>query len=90
MSMRDRLLDLVHDLERQRDELKLQVHLGKKEAADELALLGKRLDELREKTEPVRDAAGESASHVLESLVNVAEEVRDGFQRVRKSLPKGK
>ena len=85
---KDALLELVSSLKQQRDELRLKIHLGRKEVQDELEQHSKKLDDLMHKVEPVADAAEESASQVVSALGQVATEVLDGFRRVRDSLPK--
>ena len=44
------------------------------------------LDELTAEYDPVKDAVGESAENVVESLKLVAGEVVSSFDRIRKSL----
>ncbi len=85
---RETLLEMISALKQQRDELALKVHLGKKEAQDEWKELTAKLDELNAKLEPVKDAAQETGSNLFASFKQVAEEVRDGFVRIKDSLPK--
>ena len=86
MSKRDQLAELISKLKQQRDELALQIHLGKEEAKDELEALTGRLDELTRDYEPLKGAVEETASNVFDALKLVAGEIEDGFQRVRKAL----
>ena len=83
---RSLLTEMISSLRQQRDELALQLHLGKAEAKDEFNKARCKLDKLMEDYEPVKDAIGESAENVLESLKLVGEEVLRSFNRVRKSL----
>jgi uncharacterized coiled-coil DUF342 family protein len=80
------LRELISSLKQQRDELALQIHLGKAEAKEEWNRLEKRLHALAKQYEPVKDAVEETSSEVLSGLKLVAEEIRAGFQRIRKSL----
>jgi hypothetical protein len=80
------LEETISSLKQQRDELSLQMHLGKAELKDEWNKLQKKLDQLSEDYEPVRDAVGESAENVLTSLKLVADELVTGFNRIWKSL----
>jgi hypothetical protein len=77
---------LVDDLMRQRDELKLNLHLGSQEAKDQWEKVEEQLFQLRKRMEPVQNAAEESADHVWEALQLLAGEVKDGFDRIRKSF----
>ncbi|MCA9151678.1 MAG: hypothetical protein KDA92_20380 [Planctomycetales bacterium] len=83
---RDFIAETISSLKQQRDEIALQMHLGKAELKDEWDKLQKRLDQLNDDFEPVKDAVGESAENVVESLKLVAGELKDGFSRVWKSL----
>lgn len=83
---RNFVAETISSLKQQRDEIALQMHLGKAELKDEWSKLQKRLDELNNEFEPVKDAVGESAENVVESLKMVASELKDGFARVWKSL----
>ncbi|MEQ9408907.1 MAG: hypothetical protein RIK87_14315 [Fuerstiella sp.] len=78
--------ELLSSLKQDRDELRLRLHLGKEEVKQEFQDLEKRLTELNDRFQPTRDAAGETAEQIWESLKLVGEEIRDGYQRIRKSL----
>ena len=86
MPDRDHLAELISSLKQQRDELALQIHLGKEEAKEEWDKVTAKLDELGRDYEPLKDAVGETAGNVLEALKLVAGEVQEGFQRIRKAL----
>jgi hypothetical protein len=78
--------ETLSSLRQQRDELALQLHLGKAEARTEWEKLREKLERLNQDCEPVKDAVGQSAGNVMESLKLVAGEIKDGFDRVYKSL----
>ena len=83
---RNRLAELIASLKRQRDELNLQIHLGKAEAKEEWRKVTARLDELLAEYEPLKNALNETTENVFSAMKRVGEEVRTGFERVRKSL----
>ncbi len=83
---RETLQKAIDNLQQQRDELALKIHLGKAEAKEEWAEVQKKLDKLNAQFEPVKKATGESVSDVLASLGLVAEEIKRGFDRIRRSL----
>lgn len=83
---RDQLEALISSLKQQRDELAVQIHLGKAEAQEEWDKLTAKLDELTKDYEPVKDAVAETAGNVFSALKLVAGEVQDGFERIRKAL----
>ncbi len=80
------LADTISTLKQQRDELALKVHLGSMESKEEWDKVSKKFDQLADNLEPAKTAAEESAGEVWESLKLVAEEVKNGFERIRKSL----
>ena len=78
--------ETLSSLRQQRDELALQLHLGKAEARDEWEKMRAKLERLNQDCEPVKDAVGQSAENLMESMKLVAGEIKDGFDRVYKSL----
>lgn len=80
--------EMVTDLERQRDELKLRLHLARAEARDEWDRL--KLDEKLATLRQRADAAGVEARDAMKGIGKAAEsladEIREGLDRVRKTL----
>jgi hypothetical protein len=74
---------MLDDLERQRDELKLQVHLGKQDARDQWNRLRAEMDELREKLDRGYDEAGVTADKFESATKASFEELRKGVVRIR-------
>lgn len=81
-----RIEKLIQDLTQQRDELKLKLHLGTQEAKEQWEKLEEKLHRLKERLEPARGAAEESAGNVWEAVRLLAGEVKDGFDRIRNSI----
>ena len=84
------LEDVISKLKQERDELRLQMHLASMEAKDEYERISGKVDELTDNYEPVRDAVGETAGNLFTALGMVADELKAGFQRVRKSVSEDK
>jgi uncharacterized coiled-coil DUF342 family protein len=82
----ERLEQLISSLKQQRDELAMKIHLGKDELKDEWRDLNEKLVHLSKRFEPLKDAAGETSEDVWEALKLVGEEVKNGFNRIRKAL----
>ncbi|MFV2066252.1 MAG: hypothetical protein ACC645_04680 [Pirellulales bacterium] len=82
----DAVSELISSLKQQRDELALKIHLGAAEAKQEWEKVTAQLDKLTDDYRPVKDAMAESADNIFESLKLVADEVKSGFDRIRKSL----
>jgi chromosome segregation ATPase len=83
---RKQLDNLIASLKKERDELAVQIHLGKAEAKAQWEKVTAQLDELTKDYQPVKEAAEESAENILTALKLVAGEVQEGFDRIRKSL----
>lgn len=79
---------LLADLERERDELKVQAHLAKAEARDLLAKSDAQLTELRSRLTSAGSAAKEGAGKVGEKALETAKEIRAAFAKVRGALGK--
>lgn len=77
---------LINDLERERDELRLKIHLGKVEARDMLAKVDHKLDNLRLRAGKILDSAQDSAGNVQDSAKALVTEIQEGLKRVRKLL----
>jgi hypothetical protein len=78
--------EIIEKLQQERDELRLRVHLGKAEAREELAKLDVRLDELRTKGRAARGEAGEALDDIENAAKKLWGEIREGYDRVRRSL----
>ena len=77
---------LVDELETQRDELLLKVHLAKAEAKDEWEELESKWQNLQDRLPEVRNAASESADNIGTALRLVGEEIGKAYKRLRNTL----
>jgi predicted nucleic acid-binding Zn-ribbon protein len=80
---------LIEELQRERDELRVRLHLARKEVAEELEKIDQRIEELKTRTR----AASDEADHAMDDIEGAArklwDEIRAGFDRVRKSFTDG-
>jgi predicted nuclease with TOPRIM domain len=83
---RNLLAELVSSLKQQRDELQVQARLAQAEVRDEYNRLAGKVDELTRQYEPLKHAVEETAGNVFSALMLAAEEMKAGFDRVRKSI----
>lgn len=83
---REELEKLVQQLEQQRDELRVKMSLAKLDAREEWNKIEKKWEELRAKSQPVREELGTTAGNVSTALRMAADEIRDGYARLRKLL----
>ncbi|HEU4569419.1 MAG TPA: hypothetical protein VFS07_02480 [Gemmatimonadales bacterium] len=75
--------ETVKDLEQKRDELRVQAHLAKTEAREELAKLETRLDELKARVDKAGDKAGEAMADAAQKANIIAAELKDALGRIK-------
>ena len=73
--------DMVADLKQKRDELRLKIHLGSKEAQDEWEELEEKMQQLTSRAELGR--TGEGAGDALGKL---GQELKLGYKRIRNAI----
>ena len=83
---KERLQKLMKQLEQERDELKVKFGLAKLEAREEWQELERKMDGLRARMKVVGDEAREASGDVGAAMDVVAEEIKDGFDRLRKLI----
>jgi chromosome segregation ATPase len=83
---KSQLDELITKLKQERDELKLQMHLASMDAKDEYERVSGKVDELADQYEPVKNAVEDTAENVFSALGLVADELKLGFERVRKVI----
>jgi len=82
----DEINKLIEGLKQQRDSIKVQVSLGRAELRDEWEAVEQKLEQLRAKANMVRRETGTATRNVLEAAKIMAEEVRQGYDRIRRRL----
>ncbi len=85
-SSRRLIANMLSDLKQERDELAVQIHLGKQEVKDEWDSIENKLNQLNHRFDPLKDAIGETSEEIWEAFKLVGDEIKDGFHRIRKSL----
>lgn len=83
---KDLIQEMISKLKQQRDELALQIHLGKNETKDLWDKLDNKWNELSSEYDPMKDAVSETADGVWAGLELIAGEIKNGFERIKKSL----
>jgi uncharacterized protein YeaO (DUF488 family) len=86
MDYRHELEKLLEYLKQERDEINLKLHLGQKELRDEMQEVEKQWDEFRQRGEKALQAADDSSEDVAAALKLLGEEIKSGFEKIRKSL----
>lgn len=77
---------LIEGLKQQRDAIKVQLHLGKAEAKQEWEEMEKKLEHLRSKAKAVGNETQAASREVLEAAKLLADEIKQGYERIRKRL----
>ena len=87
---REKVDDLVRELEQDRDELRVKAALGKAELKEELAELDAKLDEVRVKAAAWADKADDQIDDILddakEKTSGWMKELKEGYQKLRDRL----
>ena len=79
--------DMVAKLQQERDELALKVHLGRKDLASEWEKLEAKWTEVKAlKGPPLKEAASETAHGVGKAMESAADELKKGYEKIRKLL----
>jgi SMC interacting uncharacterized protein involved in chromosome segregation len=81
---REKLEQMMKRLETERDELRVQLGLAKLEARDEWQELEKKMDALRGRMKVLGSEAKEASGDVGAALDTLGDEIKDGFDRLRK------
>lgn len=86
MDLRAKWQDVLTDLERQRDELKLKLHLARAETRDEWAKVDDKIAQLRQRADAAGTEARDAMKDVGLAADRLVDEIRQGLDRVRKTL----
>ena len=78
------LNELLKKLEQRRDELNVQMHLGKAEAKDLWQETEDKWRHLRSQLDEIDNDTGDVATDVGAAAMIVAEEIRQGYDRLKK------
>ena len=83
---RAKLDEMMKKLEAERDELKVKLGLAKLEARDEWQDLEKKMEALRGRMRVLGGEAKEASGDVGAAAGALADEIKDGFARIRKMM----
>lgn len=84
--LKARFAERLRNLEQQRDEIAVRLHLGKADARDEWEKLRVRIDELKIRLARGHDEAAETAERFEAAVKAAFEELRIGIGRVREKF----
>jgi len=84
---RDKINEMMAELQQERDELQVKMALGKKELKEEMAELDGKLDELRAKAAEWADKADDQLDDVLGDAKEKASgwlgDLKEGYRKIR-------
>ena len=79
---------MIEKLRRQRDELKVKIHLAKADAEDEWAKAEKKWEELKPQLESMAATGGEVAKELGGTIKEIGEDLMNGYERISKIVKK--
>lgn len=79
---------LSERIQRAKDELEVQMHLGAAEARDEWEKIETKLDQYKAQSEQVASAAEETVEGALEAASLAGDEILRGYEKIRSMLSK--
>lgn len=83
---KEKLQELMRQLEQERDELKVKLGLAKLEAREEWQELEKKMDALRARMRVAGGEAREASGDIGAAFNVLASEIKEGFARLRKLM----
>ena len=81
-----RITEEVEGLQRLRDELRVQLHLGKAEARERFEKLEQTWQHLESRLKVIREESGEDLGQIREAAGLLVGEIRDGYRHLRSLL----
>lgn len=86
MSLETKLNEELDDLKRIRDEIRVQIKLGKAEAKDLWDRSEEKIEELESKVKAISGQAEQPLQDMRDAAQLLLDEIRDGYKRIRKAL----
>ena len=74
--------EMMEELKKQRDELKVKLHLAKLEVGDEWEVLEAKLAKLESKARELGGATGEASQNVGAAVKLLGQEIKDGLKDI--------
>ena len=84
--VKKRINEMLYELQQERDELKVKLRLAKMQAGDEWEKLEDQLEKLEAKTKELGSAASDASQGIGAAAKLLAEEIANGFNKIRKHL----
>lgn len=81
--LKEQINEMIAELKQVRDELKVQLHLAKEDIKDDWDQVEGNLEKLEAKAKTIGNATKEASADVGEATKLLAEEVKNGFDKIR-------
>ena len=78
--------EISKELHTERDNIKVQLHLLNMDAKEQWNELEKKHEKFKTKASTIKDVTEDSAGEVVEALKLVAEELREGYKRIKNAM----
>ena len=85
-SYRDELQRLIEQLQVERDQIRLRLHLARAELRDEWDKTERQWDGFRQKSDRVLMELDQTGVEVKATLKQLGEELKEGYRRIRRQL----
>lgn len=86
MGVKDELKRIRETVDRQRDEIRLQLHLARQDAKDEWDDLEEQWDRFRNTLEQILRDTEESSQETRQHALKMGDELKQHYERLRKKL----
>lgn len=86
MTENEQVPDMMERIRRQRDELRVKMHLARADAKDEWEELEEKWESLKGRLKAAGGEAGEASEDVSAAMKGVMEELKKGYGRIRDKL----
>ena len=83
---KDKLVELMEIHKQRRDELSVQMHLGKAEAKVLWKETEDKWQHLRNQLDKMNEDTGEASKNIGATAILIAEEIKQGYERLRELL----
>lgn len=85
-SYREELQRLIEQLQVERDQIRLRLHLAKSELRDDWAKAERQWEGFRQKSDRVLMELDQTGVEVKTTLKQLGEELKEGYRRIRRQL----
>jgi uncharacterized protein YoxC len=86
MSIEEKLSEELDELKRIRDEIRVQIRLGKAEAKDLWERSEEKIGELESKVKSISNQAEQPLHDIGDAAKLLVDEIREGFKRIRDAI----